>query len=284
MKIGFIGLGLMGSAMCANLIEKSGMPVMVYDVMSSACEQMQALGAERAESNAALAAQCGIIFSMVPKDEHVRAVYDEILPHVHRGTLLIEMSTIAPAVSRELAAKATEAGCDMVDAPVVKSRPAAVAGTLGIYVGGSEEAYQRAEPLLANLGSHVIHLGSNGAGLVMKLCHNALVAQIQNGVNEAMMLAAVAAGIETHAFAQAISYGGGQNFYLDSKAEAIASADFSTAFSVSNMDKDVHLALALGQEFGLPLDGVALTCLRYEEAMKRGYGGEDFCATCKLFR
>lgn len=283
MTIGFIGLGLMGSAMCSNLIKKSGAEILVYDVNPAASEQMQKEGAAVALSAAEIAQSCEIIITMVPKSEHVIAVYEELLPMVREGQLLIDMSTIAPEVSKGLAEKVQNKGADMIDAPVVKSRPAAIAGVLGIYVGGSRESFLRAEPYLACMGSNMIHLGGNGSGLVMKLCHNALVAQIQNGVNETMTLAGRAGDIDPETFAKAISYGGGQNFYLDSKAGTIAKHDFSVAFSVQNMDKDVHLAKELADQCFTKLQGVELSCIRYEEAVKQGFGAEDFSATYKLF-
>lgn len=284
MNLGFVGLGLMGSAMSGNLLKKSGCPVYVYDVSPAACEYMETQGAVVMPSCAALGEKCDVIFSMLPKNEHVAAVYEEMLPCAKPGTLFVDMSTISPEVSRGLSVRVAEFGCEMVDAPVVKSRPAALKGELGIYVGGSEQAFARVKPLLEYLGSNVIHMGGNGTALIMKLCHNALVAQIQNGVNETMKLAQATAGIDPRTYAKAISYGGGQNFYLDSKVEVIAESDFTTAFSVLNMNKDVHLTQDLCREKGLHLAGVELTCQRYEEAMKRGYGNEDFSATCKLFR
>lgn len=283
MAIGFIGLGLMGSAMCTNLLKKSGETIVGYDQAQKPCEAMSEMGVQIAKSSAALAGQCDVIFSMLPKNEHVRAVYEEVLTKAKPGTLLIEMSTISPEVSRELARLAEGAGCEMIDAPVVKSRPAALTGTLGIYVGGSDHAFERARPLLAYLGSNILHLGPNGAGLVMKLCHNALVGQIQNGVNEMLLLANRTMGIDVQTFAKAVSYGGGQNFYLDSKKDAVAASDFTTAFSIINMNKDVHLARDLMRESGLALEGLELICRRYEQAMEQGLGNEDFCATYKLF-
>ncbi|MGI6201252.1 MAG: NAD(P)-dependent oxidoreductase [Christensenellales bacterium] len=283
MRIGFIGLGLMGSAMCENLVKKSGCPVTCFDVNPAAMEPLTALGAAPAASAGEVGERCGVIFTMVPKSEHVLAVYEQLLPAARPGAVLVDMSTISPAVSRDLARRAAQAGAVMLDAPVVKSRPAALAGELGIYVGGDAAAYERVRPLLALMGSNIIHLGGNGNGLVMKLCHNALVAQIQNGVNEAMTLAARAAGVDPRAFAKAISYGGGQNFYLDSKRETLAQGDYTTAFSVENMDKDVHLAQELCRQAGLDLAGVRLSCARYEQAMARGLAKEDFSATFKLF-
>lgn len=284
MKLGFIGLGLMGSAMCENIVKKSGAEVMAYDVNPEAVKTLERVGAKAAESSSEIARECDVIITMVPRNEHVISVYEEMLPCLKKGTLLIDMSTISPEVSRTLAQKAEEKGADMLDAPVVKSRPAAIEGTLGIYVGGKEEAYERAKPYLDCMGSNIIYMGKNGNGLIMKLCHNALVAQIQNGVNETLTLAAKAGGICPETFAQAVSYGGGQNFYLDSKIKAIANQDFTTAFSVQNMNKDVHLAKELSDECECSLEGIELSCKRYESAMEKGLGTEDFCATYKLFK
>lgn len=284
MKIGFIGLGLMGSAMCENIIKKSAAEVFVYDVNQEASKKLESSGAIVASNSSEIAKECEVIITMVPRSEHVISIYEEMLPLIKKGTLLIEMSTISPDVSRMLSHKVEEKGGDMLDAPVVKSRSAAIEGTLGIYVGGNEEAYKRAKPYLSCMGSNIVYMGKNGNGLIMKLCHNALVAQIQNGVNETLSLAKKAGGINPKEFALAISYGGGQNFYLDSKINAIIKQDFTTAFSVQNMDKDVHLAQELSAKCECNLEGIELTCKRYKEAMKSGLGKEDFCATYKLFQ
>ena len=133
------------------------------------------------------------------------------------------------------------------------------------------------------MGENIIRMGGNGSGLVMKICHNALVSQIQNGVNETSTLAA-AYGIDIQTFAQAISYGGGQNFYLDSKKDAIAAEDYTTAFSVQNMHKDVHICTALAAEAGVAMPGEENAARVYDEAMEQGLGAEDFCATVKVVR
>ena len=279
MKIGFIGLGLMGEPMCSNLIEKSGCEVYVFDLSPAPVERLAAKGAKPRGASREIGETCDVVFSMVPKTEHVEAVYAELLPVVRAGQLLVDMSTISPLASAALAEKVAERGGRMLDAPVVKSRPAAIAGKLGIYIGGAPEDFERAKPLLLMMGERVKHLGANGSGLVMKLCHNALVAQIQNGVNETMELAARTAGIDPLTFAEAIGMGGGQNFYLDGKAAPIAAGDFTTAFSVENMNKDVHLARELCDSCGLEAEGVALTVRRYESAMERGLGRLDFSAT-----
>lgn len=193
------------------------------------------------------------------------------------------MSTINPEVSIEIANKVKETGASFIDAPVVKSRPAAESGKLGIYVGGEEKDYNRALPILSYMGENIIHMGDNGKGLVMKICHNALVSQIQNGVNETVSLAEEY-GIDILTFAKAISYGGGQNFYLDSKKEVIAKEDFTTAFSIENMHKDVHICLEMADKKNMKMKGEEVVANVYDEAMEKGLAKEDFAATIKVVK
>lgn len=283
MKIGFIGLGIMGEAMAANLIRKHDDTVYVYDTVQEKTEALAKQGGTGCQSAAELAERSDLIITMVPRSEHVKAVYDEILPVLDETKICIDMSTIDPAVSVETANKVKARGADFFDAPVVKSRPAAEAGKLGIYVGGELKNYEKILPVLSCMGENIIRLGENGRGLVMKICHNALVAQIQNGVNETAVLAEKN-GIDMLTYAQAISYGGGQNFYLDSKKAAIASDDFTTAFSVANMHKDVHICLGMAAEEGIVMPGVTNTAAVYDKAMDAGLGNEDFSAVIKVVR
>src|SRR6056297_88597 len=218
-KIGFIGLGIMGESMCANLLKKREEEILVYDINEEKIEKMVKQGAVRAASNQELTAATDIIISMVPKGEHVKAVYNEIAEELNEDKIWIDMSTINPAISKEIAAEVKKTGSVMVEAPVVKSKSAAEAGTLGIYFGGDKEVYDQVKELLLCMGENIIHLGDNGSGLMMKICHNMLVGEVQNAVNE-MMTLAQKSDIEIDDFANAISYGGGQNFYLDAKAES----------------------------------------------------------------
>lgn len=280
MRIGFIGLGIMGEPMCASIIRRSGHEVVVFDICREKMQALAALGAEMADSAAQVGATCDIIITMVPSGNDVRRVFEELLPGVRKGSILVDMSTIEPSVSMELAGKVEARGASMLDAPVVKSKAAAVTGELGIYVGGSRETFEKAKPILACMGSNIMHMGKQGNGLVMKICHNMLVAQIQNGVNE-MLLLAGAAGIDVNSAATAVAYGGGQNFYLDSKRVAIEASDFSPHFTVKNMDKDINIAVALARGLGLHLQGAEAVRRVYEEAMAEGHGNLDFSITLK---
>ena len=283
MKIGFIGLGIMGEAMASNIISKHDDTVYVYDIVEEKRKALEKLGGVVCNSSVELAEKSDVIISMVPRSEHVKSLYDQLIPVLDATKICIDMSTIDPSVSVEVSEKVKKTGADFYDAPVVKSRPAAEAGKLGIYVGGDEKGYEKIVPILSYMGENIIRLGDNGKGLVMKICHNALVSQIQNGVNETSTLAA-ANGIDIQTYAKAISYGGGQNFYLDSKKDVIERNDFTTAFSIANMHKDVHICMSLADQLGISMPGEANAMAVYDKAMEKGLGNEDFSATIKVVR
>lgn len=283
MKIGFIGLGIMGESMCENIVKKHDDTVYVFDFVEEKVKKLEAVGAVGCSSSKEVAEHADVIISMVPKSEHSKSVYGEILPVLNCEKTCIDMSTIDPSVSVEISQMVKATGAQFIDAPVVKSKPAAIAGTLGIYVGGEEAVYEAMRPILLYMGEHVSRMGENGKGLVMKICHNALVSQIQNGVNETVTLAA-ANGIDIRTFAEAISYGGGQNFYLDSKKEPIAKEDYTTAFSIENEYKDVNICMNLAKECRVSMPGEENALRVYQKAMDAGLGKEDFCATIKVVR
>ena len=283
MKIGFVGLGIMGESMCENIIKKHDDKVYVFDFVKEKVDKLAALGAVPCASSLEVAENADVFISMVPRSEHSRAVYGEILPALGPGKTCIDMSTIDPSVSVEISEQVKQTGAEFIDAPVVKSKPAAIAGKLGIYVGGSEEAYEAMKPILLYMGENVMRLGDNGKGLVMKICHNALVSQIQNGVHETSTLAAKN-GIDILTYSQAISYGGAGNWYLDSKKDVLSREDYTTAFSIENEHKDVHICLNLAKECGFSMPGEENAARVYDEALAKGIGKEDFCATIKVVR
>lgn len=283
MKIGFIGLGIMGESMSENIVKKHDDTVYVFDFVKEKVDLLASRGAEACGSAKELAEKSDVIISMVPKSEHSRAVYTGILDVLDATKTCIDMSTIDPSVSIEISEMVKKTGAGFIDAPVVKSKPAAIAGKLGIYMGGDEETCEKMRPVLLYMGENVVRMGGNGKGLVMKICHNALVSQIQNGVNETIALAEKN-GIGVSAYAEAISYGGGQNFYLDGKKTPIEKEDYTTAFSVENMAKDVHICMELAKECGLSMPGEQNACRIYDKALELGYGKEDFCATIKVVR
>lgn len=269
--------------MSENIVKKHDDTLYVFDFVKEKVEQLVSKGAEACADSVELAKKSDVIISMVPKSEHSKAVYAGILDVLDETKTCIDMSTIDPSVSVEISEMVKKTGAGFIDAPVVKSKPAAVAGKLGIYVGGDEATYEKMRPILLYMGENVVRMGDNGKGLVMKICHNALVSQIQNGVNETIALAQKN-GISVSRYAEAISYGGGQNFYLDGKAAPIENEDYTTAFSVENMAKDVHICLELAKECGLDMPGEQNACRVYDKALELGYGKEDFCATIKVVK
>lgn len=283
MKIGFIGLGIMGESMCENIIKKHNDTVYCFDINRSQVDKLAALGAVPCESSVQLIQNSDLVISMVPKSEHVQAVYTELMPYIKEGKICIDMSTIDPSVSLEIAGQVKAKGAQFADAPVVKSKPAAIAGTLGILVGCDEELFPVIEPILRYMGSTVIRMGGNGKGLVMKICHNTLVGQIQNGVNETMNLA-VKMGIDIDDYTAAIAAGGGQCFYLDGQHENLKNENWTTAFSLENMHKDIGICERLSEEIGFPMPGMKNVKAVYDKGMENGIGKEDFRATYKVVR
>nr|WP_318384440.1 NAD(P)-dependent oxidoreductase [uncultured Enterobacter sp.] len=279
--IGFIGLGLMGEAMSKNIVKKFNGTVLVYDIHQDAVNRLVLEGAQAAASVADIAQRADVIISMVPRSEHVRDIYQQMLPLLHAGQITLDMSTIEPTVSAEIAAVVKKTGAVMLDAPVVKSVPAAEKGELGIYIGGDKQAWEQVKPILAMLGNNQIHMGENGRGLVMKMLHNVLVAGIQNSVNE-MLTAASHYAIAKEDFHKAISFGGATNFYLDSKINSLIAGDYRAAFSLQNMAKDVNIMKSMLIESSLNLPGVNVIKHVYDNGVASGLGGEDFCATYKV--
>lgn len=283
MKIGFIGLGIMGESMCENIVKKHNDAVYCSDLNKAQVAKLAEAGAIACESNIEVAKNADVIITMVPKSEHVKAVYTELLPYITEGKICIDMSTIDPYVSVEVSKMIKAKGAQFADAPVVKSKPAAINGTLGVLVGCDEELFPVIEPILKYMGCNIIRMGENGKGLVMKICHNTLCAEIQNGVNETLLLAQKA-GISPEDFHTAVSYGGAQNFYLDAQWQNIANENWTTAFSLENEHKDLGICERLAAEQNMDMPGMKNAKAVYNKGVEAGIGKEDWRATYKIVR
>ena len=289
MKIGLIGLGIMGTPMFLNIAKKHDDAVFCTDLVienaKKAAGAACAFGADAKAlpDNLTLAKKSDVIITMVPKSADSEAVYRKILPALGPGKICIDMSTIDPAASQEIAAFVRETGAEFADAPVVKSRAAAEAGKLGIYVGCAPELFEVIRPILAYMGETILYLGKNGSGLVMKICHNALVSQIQNGVNETSELAR-RNGIDARTYVRAIAAGGGQNAYLDNHVEMLAENEFPASFSLQNAAKDMKICMDLAKRTGLPMPGEENVLKVYDKALEMGLQKEDWGATVKAYR
>jgi 3-hydroxyisobutyrate dehydrogenase-like beta-hydroxyacid dehydrogenase len=275
MKVGFIGLGIMGLPMAENIAKQY--PVLGFDVVKKETPF------PFASSYAEVASFADVIITMVPKSEHMIAVYTELKKYLHPGQICLDMSTIYPEVSKQVAKELQQLGVPLLDCPVVKSQPAAIAGQLGIYVGGDKEVFEKIRPILECMGKNIIYMGPNGSGILMKIIHNGLVGEIQNGVNEMLNLASKA-GLNLTDVVTAIGYGGGQNFYLDGKAKNIMSETYPTAFSVENMNKDVHFGKELLGVYHVQAPGLENVCSVYEKAMAAGLAKSDFSATYEIVK
>ncbi len=283
MKIGFIGLGIMGESMCENIVKKHNDSVYCSDLNKEQVKKLENAGAIGCADNIEVAKNADVIITMVPKSEHVKAVYTELLPYIDASKICIDMSTIDPSVSVEVSKIIKAKGAQFADAPVVKSKPAAIAGELGILVGCDEELYDIIKPILLYMGCNVIRMGENGKGLVMKICHNTLCAEIQNGVNETLILAKKM-GISPEDYHTAVSYGGAQCFYLDAQWQNIRDENWATAFSLENEHKDLGICQRLAEQEQVNMPAMNYVKSVYDKGMEAGIGKEDWRATFKIVR
>lgn len=283
MKIGFIGLGIMGESMCENIVKKHNDTVYCNDHKQSQIEKLEAAGAVGCATNAEVAEKADLIITMIPTSNHVREAYKEMLPFLKKGKICIDMSTIEPDVSVEVAKFVKNTGAQFADCPVVRSKADAIAGTLGVLVGCDKELYDIIEPILAYMGSKVIYMGENGKGITAKICHNTLVAQIQNGVNETLILAQKM-GISIDNFADAVAAGGAQNFYMNAQREKLKNEDWTTAFSMENMHKDITICAKLSEEQNFNMPGMRAAKAALDKGMEKGWGKQDFRQTYRIVR
>lgn len=281
MTVGFIGLGIMGEAMCYNIIKKHNEPVFIFDINEKQMNTVAGYGGIPCKNVGEVGAKSDVIISIVPRSEHSIDVYTQICEVADDTKICIDMSTIDPGVSLKIRDMLAERGCAFLDAPVVKSQEAAWLGDVGIYVGGPREIYEQVKPILRYMGRSIIHMGDNGKGLIMKICHNALVAQIQNGVNETLALAREN-GIDLDKYSAAISYGVGQNYYYDSKQIALMNQDYTTQFSVENMAKDLEICRRLIDSEGISMPGLEVSRAIYKEALARKMDPLDYCSTLEI--
>ena len=268
MRIGFIGLGIMGEAMCYNIIRKHDGDVYIYDVKTEPVQRLAEKGGIACDSAVDAAKHSDVIITMLPRSEDSLSVYKEILPAVNATKICIDMSTIDPSVSLKISVMIQAHGGHFLDAPVVKSKAAAVLGNIGIYVGGEKEIYFQVKPILQYMGSNVLYMGSSGKGIGMKICQTTLLAQIQNGVNEALAMA-VKQGIDVDRFTAALSFGGGQNAY-------------ATTFSVRNMSKDIDICRRLAKTEGVQAESLEGIREVYDRALEAGYGDKDYSSVIDM--
>ncbi len=276
-KIGFIGLGIMGKPMAKNLI-KAGHTLVIYGG-SSAADELKEEGAESADSYKAVAEECDMVITCLPASAQVEEVYsgDEgLFAGAGEGDLLIDMSTISPLVTKELAREASEHGVKTLDAPISGGEPKAVSGELSIMVGGDEEDFERATPLFEAMGSPT-HVGEAGSGQIVKACNQIIVGIVLEGVSEALVLGSKA-GVDPAKLMDAVSGGLAGTKVMDQKRDNFLGHDFDPGFRIELHHKDLGIALATAREVGVPLPLTALVDQMLQELQVKDRGELDHSA------
>ncbi|HPY66995.1 MAG TPA: 2-hydroxy-3-oxopropionate reductase [Bacteroidales bacterium] len=239
-KIGFIGLGIMGKPMAKNLL-KAGYKLTVFDINNEVVREVAAAGANEGKSAADVAAQSDLIITMLPNSPEVEQVVlgnDGVLATAQPGTILVDMSSIAPLVSRKLSDKLNAKGIVMLDAPVSGGEPKAIDGSLAIMVGGPEEAFNKVKDVLSAMGSSVKLVGDIGSGNVTKLANQIIVALNIAAMSEAMVLA-TKAGVDPEKVYQAIRGGLAGSTVLDAKMPLVLNGNFKPGFRIELHIKDL---------------------------------------------
>ncbi|MBP1763679.1 MAG: 2-hydroxy-3-oxopropionate reductase [Firmicutes bacterium] len=254
MKIGFVGLGIMGKPMAKNLL-KAGYELVVCDVVKAAVDEVVAAGAQAVATPKEVAEQTNVIITMLPNSPHVKQVVlgeNGIIEGAKPGATVVDMSSIAPLVSREVAAKLAEKGIELLDAPVSGGEPKAIDGTLSVMVGGKKEVFDACYPIMKAMAGSVVLTGDVGAGNVTKLANQIIVAINIAAVSEALVLAAKA-GVEPELVYNAIRGGLAGSTVLDAKAPMMMDRNFNPGFRINLHIKDLNNVLETSHEVGVPL-------------------------------
>ena len=281
--LGFIGLGVMGAGMCANAIRKHGAPVHVFDMNPDAVAAMVSAGGQAAPDIAALASQAEVIFLSLPGGQQVSAVCEAIAASARPGTVVVDLSTTAVADARAVAATLAKAGMGFADAPVARTRQAAIDGTLSIMVGAPEALFARIAPLLGYMGSDVSHCGDVGCGQVVKLINNTLLFEQVAAIAE-MMVVAERAGVKPQTLIDTVSLGSGDSFALRNHAQkAMAPRLFpEKAFPAPYVLKDMGYTIELAGQMGVEPRMANRAAEYYQAAVDAGIGDKYFPAIIEL--
>jgi 2-hydroxy-3-oxopropionate reductase len=282
-RVGFIGLGIMGMPMARNLMD-SGYELTVHNRSPEKAEELGKEGAAVAATPRDVAENSDVVITMLPDSPQVREVVageDGVLEGISEGALLIDMSTISPVVTEELAEALMEKGASMLDAPVSGGDVGAIEGTLSIMVGGEQADFQRAKPLFEAMGKTITHVGPAGAGQVTKAANQVVVALTIEAVSEALVLGS-AGGVSAEKILEVLGGGLASNKVMEVKREKFLSHTFEPGFRSELHHKDLGIALAAGREYGVVLPVTAVVDQLFEALMTRGRGGWDHSALLSL--
>lgn len=275
-KIGYIGLGVMGKPMAKNLL-KAGHQLVVYDVVKEKVDDLVQAGAEPADNCRDAASRGDIIILMLPDSPEVEAVMlgeEGVLEGARPGSIIIDMSSISPLVDIALEKKAREKSLKMMDAPVSGGEPGAVAGTLAIMVGGDASTFDEIKGILDVMGKSVVRVGEIGAGQFTKLANQILVAVHLQAMSEALVFAKKA-GLDVQKVYDAVKGGLAGSNVLDAKVPLVLKRNYKPGFRIKLHIKDLKNALIVGRELGIPLPATALAQTFFEACDAAGRGNLD---------
>ena len=276
MKIGFIGLGIMGKPMAKNLI-KAGHELVVYDVVPASVSELVESGAKAGKSCADVAARSDLVITMLPNSPHVKTAVlgeDGVMKGIRPGTIFVDMSSIAPTVSIELSAELAKVGVPMLDAPVSGGEPKAKDGTLAIMVGGPADVFDKVKDIFAKLGSSVTLVGDIGSGNMAKLANQIMVAANIAGMSEALTLAAKA-GTNPEIVYKAVRAGLAGSTVLDAKAPMVLEGNYKPGFRIELHIKDLQNALITAEKYDAPAPISAAIIEMMKKLRDEGHGADD---------
>jgi 2-hydroxy-3-oxopropionate reductase len=282
-KVGFVGLGIMGTSMARSLIE-DGHELVIHNRTRAKAEKLAKLGAEVATSPREVAGRSDVIITMLPgppEVEEVLAGENGLLEGVREGSLIVDMSTSSPLLAQELSRTANTRGVGMLDAPVSGGDIGAIEGTLSIMVGGEKEDFERARPLFEAMGKTIVHVGAAGAGQTVKACNQIVVALVMEAVSEALVLGSKA-GVKPEKVIEVLSGSLAANKVMEVKGEKFLSHDFAAGGKVEYHRKDLGIVLAAGREYGVALPVTALVDQLFGTLVAQRKGGWDHSALITL--
>jgi len=284
LKVGFIGLGLMGKLMAKNIL-KAGFDLTVFNRTESKTLEFKKLGASIAKSPKELASKVDVVIIMVtgPKDvENVSFGQNGISKGAKKGLIVIDMSTIGPKAAKRIGEKFGKFGIEFIDAPVTGSTLKAETGELTIFVGGDEKIYKKVKPILLAMGKVHHYLGKSGSGQAVKMINNQVLGTSIAALAEGMLLADEM-GIARDKVAAALRTVPAMSFMMSLKLDNFVNEEFPLMFSTANMTKDLFLAMdEVSEEMNLPLLKIAGKL--YKKALKKGYDNDDFSSVIKAIK
>jgi 3-hydroxyisobutyrate dehydrogenase len=281
-SIGFIGLGIMGGAMAANIL-RAGYDLTVWNRTPGRITPLAESGAAVAAGPADLAGRSDIIITCVSDTPDVEAVIlgpGGVIEGARPGALVIDCSTISPEATRAIAVRLRQKGVHLLDAPVSGGSEGAARGTLSIMLGGEADQVARALPVLQAMGQTITHVGGQGAGQMAKLVNQVLVVVTMQGVAEALLLAQ-AGGLDLERTLAAVGGGAAGSWMLNNRGPQVIHRDWRPGFTIDLQQKDLRLVLEAADELGIPLPSTALVFQFYRTLQQRGLGGEGNHALVK---